>query len=111
MGILSHALLGNGELLTATINKYGDQVVSGGTSVPCRFRYITGIVKGQNSEANTTFDAIVWFEPEAGVNEGDIVTINSLYWRIERLVRATRLNDNTVLFIKAYVNKHDAVLS
>lgn len=108
MGILSHILAQNADLVTATVDKYGDQVPTAETSVKCRFRYITEIDRGNNAEAiDTSSEAIIWFEPTVDIIEGSIVKVESVYWRVERLVKARRLIGNTVEFLKAYVSRHE----
>jgi len=108
MGILSHAITQAGKLVEATIDKYGDQVASDETSVSCRFRYITQIDRTTNIEGvGTGNDAIIWFEPDVDVQEGSIINAEGAYWRVERLIRARRLSDSTVLFLKAFVNKYE----
>lgn len=108
MGILSHVLAQDAKLVTATVDKYGDQNPTAETSVKCRFRYITEIDRGNNAESvDTASDAIIWFEPTVDIVEGSIVKVDSVYWRVERLVKARRLTGNTVYFLKAFVSRHE----
>jgi|SRR3990172_7818409 len=105
MGILSHALTQTAEIVTTATNRYGDQIPSVLTELPCRFRYITDLDRRTNMEGVTTSDAIFHLEPDANVREGTILKIEDYYWRIDKLVRARRMGD-PVLFLKAFVKRH-----
>lgn len=108
MGILTHILKQTGELKTAVINIYGDEIPTGeGTEVSCRFRYITDLDRASNMEGINTADAIVWFEPNVSIAEGDIIKIDGEYWRINRLIKARRMSSSDVLFYKTLVKKHE----
>jgi hypothetical protein len=108
MGILSHVLAQDAKLVTATVDKYGDQNPTAETSVKCRFRYITQLDKGTHMEGiGTDNEAIIWFEPDVDIVEGSIVKVDSVYWRVDKLVKARKLTGNTIEFLKAFVNRHE----
>lgn len=105
--MLSHTYNQTANLIITSKDKYGDQKQTSQTSISCRFRYITEIENSVNRESEGAFDAIFWFAPETAVVEGSILQIESKYWRVNRLVRARRLTDTTVQFLKAYVKRHE----
>jgi hypothetical protein len=108
MGMLTHALKQDAEVVTTTTDEYGDQIVSSEVSVKCRFRYITQVDQADHAELiNAGSEAIIWFEPDASIEEGTIVKTNDVYWRVDRLVKARRLSGSQIHFLKAYVNRHE----
>lgn len=106
MGILDHALVQDGKIVTFTRDRHGDQIPQSETAIKCKFRYITEIDKQVNREGVESFDAIIWLSPDTNINEGDIVFVDGSYWRINRIVKARRLANATVLFLKCLVKKH-----
>lgn len=109
MGILTHALNQDAEILEITTDKHGDQVLGDSEDVKCRFRYVTELDKASNREGLTTADAIVWFEPDVTVQEGSIIKVENKYWRIDRLIKARKLENSTIYFLKAFVKAHAGI--
>jgi hypothetical protein len=107
MGIISHTLNQEAKIVTTTQDKHGDQISSSETSIKCRFRYITELDRNSNKEGLESFDAIVWFEPDANIQEASIIFADGKYWRINRLIKARRLSGSIVEFLKGFVKKHD----
>jgi hypothetical protein len=105
MGILSHAINESSTLIDARIDEYGDQLSYGTQVVKCRFRYITELDRNVNAEAIGS-DAIMWFEPDTNIAEGSIIFARGKYWRVDQLIIGRRLVDNTALFYKALVKRH-----
>lgn len=106
MGILSHAINESSQLVDARIDEYGDQLSYGTEMVKCRFRYITELDRNVNAEAINA-DAMMWFEPDTSVSEGSIIYARGKYWRVERVIAGRRLIDNTTLFYKVLVKRHE----
>lgn len=88
-----------------TRNAYGDYTANTYTQMPCHFRYINEVV---TSVPNETFqsDAMAWFEPDADVQEQDLLYIDNTFFRVEKLIRARKLRSNSVQFIKCWLQKH-----
>lgn len=107
MGILTHAITQNAQVIDARIDAYGDQLSYGTEAVMCRFRYITELDRNTNAEALGGAEAMIWFEPTVNISEASIIFADGKYWRIERLIKARRLTNPTVLFYKALVKSHD----
>jgi len=105
MGILTHILSEECELLTTSKTKYGDQEQTATTTVSCRFRYITNVDKNLNAEAINS-DATIWLDVDTDASEGQIVKYGGKYWRIDRLIKAHRFTSE-ILFTKAFVQRHD----
>lgn len=104
--MIDHALTQTGYIIPTTRDKYGDQVAGTPRAILCRFRYVTGIDRQLNAEAQTAIDAIIWVSGDEEIAEGTIVQVEGMYWRVDRLVKARKLSGSTVEFYKAYVNKH-----
>lgn len=105
--MLSHTFNQSAKLVVTSKDKYGDQKQTSETSISCRFRYITEVESNVNRESADAFDAIMWFSPDTAVVEGSILKIEDKYWRVNRLVRARRLVDTDIQFLKAFVKRHE----
>lgn len=106
MSIISHTLAQTAQIITTTTNFDGDQIQTATESILCRFRYVTEIDRTNNAESIDSADAIIWFEPTANISEGSIVLVDGHYWRVDSLVKARRLVGSTVMFLKAFVKRH-----
>jgi len=106
MSLISHVLQQDATKITTITDKYGDQLEDSNLPLKCRFRYITEIDNGTNQEGIRSGEAIIWFEPDADIQEGSIVEVDGKYWRVNRLIKARRLSGNAVEFLKAIVNNH-----
>lgn len=109
MGIISHILNQDAQVITTIKDKHGDQVIDSSIDTLCRFRYITDLDKGPNREGVTSSEAIIWFEPTENIVEGNIVKVDDKYWRVSKLIKARRMSGSNVEFLKAFVNKHEPV--
>jgi hypothetical protein len=107
--MIDHILNQEGFIVETTTDKHGDQVEDKLTPVRCRFRYITGIEKGINAEDFQGSNAMIWFAPDANIEEGSVVQVDSKYWRVDRLIRARKMSGSTVEFLKAFVKNHQLV--
>lgn len=107
MTLLTHIFKQVATIITVTTDGYGDQIPSIGESIMCRFRYFTEVDNNSHMEGVEASDAIIWVEPTANVSEGSIILVDGSYWRINRLVKARRINDNTIQFLKGFVKKHE----
>lgn len=94
--------------VSTTRNAYGDYVAGSQTALPCHFRYITSLVSTGSSEALQS-DAMAWFESDSGVVKGDILIIDDDGFKVERITKARRLRDTTVLFLKADLMKYGVI--
>jgi hypothetical protein len=93
---------------TITRNVYGDFVIGASTALPCHFRYITAVESTLGSEAVRS-DAMAWFEADSGIVKNDILEIDDEGWRVERVTKARRLRDTTVLFLKVDLLRHGMI--
>lgn len=82
-----------------TRNEYGDYTAGAETPLRCHFRYITDQITGQNNETIDA-DAMLWVEPNSGVDRETIIKFDNEYWRVERVIKARRLRSPEVQFIK-----------
>lgn len=87
--------------VTITRNKFGDLEYGTSQSMPCLFRDITTLQTSQGNREQVTVDGIFWFEPDSGVERGDIILFDSEYFRMDKVTEArSRVTDNRVHFIK-----------
>lgn len=105
MGTISHLLNQTLVIVETSTDRYGDQELVGQLSVPCRFRYITEVDKMTLAEAEAS-DAMVWVEPDAPIQSASILFIDEVYWRIDRMIKARKMDD-TVEFLKVYLSRHE----
>lgn len=91
-----------------TRNAYGDFIANGTTTLKCHFRYITEQVTSTSNETIQS-DAMAWFEPDSGIEKKDIVTIDGQHFRVERVIKARRLRDAQVVFIKVELLKYGRI--
>lgn len=91
-------------IITSTTDRHGDQTETSRKATKVRFRYITDVDKGINSEGLRS-DAIIWFDKDEDVSEGTLVEVDDAMWRIERLIKARKMTEE-VQFLKAFVERH-----
>jgi len=91
-----------------TRNAYGDFIASTSTALPCHFRNITTQVSTDSNQMIQS-DAQAWFEPDSGIVKEDIIEIDGEHFRVERLVKARRLRNPNVLFIKVDLLKYGVI--
>lgn len=91
-----------------TRNAYGDYTATSSTAIPCHFRYINEIDSNADNE-QLQFDGLAWFDGSASISENDIVQIEGEHFRIERLIKARRLRNPTVLFLKCFLQRYGVI--
>jgi len=94
--------------LTTTRNKYGDYVSSDETELNCHFREITELQHNELADGVQS-DAMAWFEPDSGIERGDVIKFESVYYKVERLTQARRLRSTAVQFIKVSLMKYGPI--
>jgi hypothetical protein len=94
--------------VTTTRNAYGDFIASASTPLSCHFRYITNQISGSDNEMIQS-DAMAWFEADSGVDREDIITFEGEHFRVERVIKARRLRETTVQFIKVELLKYGLI--
>lgn len=100
-------------LLTAykvetTTNAYGDRITGATTELKCHVRLIT-MLSTTSSNEQVDCDALMWFEPDSGVQRGDIIKFENEHYRVERLTEARRLRSPEVQFIKCEMLKYGTI--
>lgn len=94
--------------VTTTRTGYGDYVASGETALACHFRYITEQVTSSPNETINS-DALAWFEPDSGIDRKDIIKFEGEHFRVERVIKARRLRDPNVQFIKVELLRYGVI--
>jgi len=106
--MITHLLNQTFRKISYVTNVSGDLVKTATTYYLCRFRYITLINKGANQESLDS-QAQIWFEPEANILEGDIGEVDGKMWRINKLIKARKM-DSSVRFLKTEVYAYELPL-
>lgn len=106
MTIVDHMLTQNATIFETETDRHGDQQVTSSVSEKVRFRYITEIDKGNYSEGLSTADAMIWLKQDTAAKEASIIYVDNKYWRVDKLIKARRLTNPTVLFNKALVTAY-----
>ena len=52
---------------------------------------------------------MAWFEPDSGVEKEDVLLIDNENFRVERVIKARRLRDSSVQFIKVELLKYGLI--
>jgi hypothetical protein len=94
--------------VTSTRNAYGDYVAGAKTAIVCHFRNVSNIVTTNGSEAFQS-DAMAWFEPDSGIVKNDVLIIDDDGWIVERVIKARKLRDSSVQFIKVDLMKYGVI--
>lgn len=85
--------------VNTTRNAYGDFIASTSASYKCHIREINQVITTSNDETVQS-DAMAWFEPDADIQEQDIIKFEDTHYRVERITKARRLRNPAVLFLK-----------
>ena len=98
--------------VATSLNSYGEYAHTGSAEslLVCHFREITQLVENANQETVQS-DAMGWFNPDASISIGAIFRFSDEEYRVIRLVRARRLSNTAVQFIKVYFEKTKEVVS
>lgn len=91
-----------------TRNAYGDYTATTSTALQCHFREINEQTTTENSEYIQS-DAMAWFEPDSGVDRKDILKIEGMHYRVERVIKARKLRSTNVEFIKCDLLKYGPI--
>jgi hypothetical protein len=102
-------MLHTAQVITHTRNAYGDYVATASTTIKCHFRFINEMITTGYNEAVQS-DAMAWFEPDSGIVRESLVRIDGDYYRVEKVIKARKLRNPNVQFIKAYL-AHYGVIS
>jgi len=89
-----------------TRNQYGDDVFGATTTMACLYRDISDLSRGNSNREEVNIDGLLWFGPSVVINKADIFSVNSQFYRVERVIVARdRLRTNTIKFYKCEVSK------
>lgn len=93
--------------VSTTRNAYGDFTAGAETALACHFRYITEQISNNNEYIES--DAMAWFEPDSGIDRKDIIKFEGEHFRVERVIKARKLRDPNVQFIKTELLKYGPI--
>lgn len=91
-----------------TRNAYGDYLTTTEIYVKCHFREINQLVT-DNNDQTVQSDAMAWFEPDSGIDKGSILHIEGEYYRVERIIKARKLHNPNVQFLKCELLKYGII--
>lgn len=112
--MLGHAFTQSVQLIPTVIDGYRNVVYDSGsyTTIKCKFRNILSIdYSGGTNIEGITSDAMAWFAPDTVIQKGDIIIADGDYFRVEKIVKARKMVDATVQFLKVSLQKHKQVVS
>jgi hypothetical protein len=110
MSQITRILLQTWKRVEFTTNFDSDQIPTSYEDIKCKFRYITELEVGDHQELVSSAEAIAWFEPNASIQEGSIGLVDGKYWRVDSLVKARRLLNSNIVFLKAYLKRHELAI-
>ena len=94
--------------IVSTRNAYGDFLPTSEIELACHFREITQVSTNSSTEVYDS-DAVAWLEADSGVEKQDILKINGVFFRVERVIKARKLRSPVVQFIKVDLLKYGAI--
>lgn len=106
MSLLDHALQQDAMVFETEDDIYGTQIVTDAYHEKVRFRYITEIDKATNIEGLMSPEAMIWFGVNTHAKESSIVRVDGRDWRVDKLVKARRLQGPNIFFYKGFVTAH-----
>ena len=98
------------ELVTQAANDYGDTIEGVTQSLPCRWRDITLVRRGNHMDGSDA-SSLVHLPPTASVARGSVLKYNGEYYQVETITLARRLGSMDVQFIKCEVNVYSLGIS
>lgn len=93
--------------ITTTTNDYGDRIAGAQVAIKCHFRHITQHVYENNETVQC--DAMAWFEPDSGIVRNTLIKFEGEHFRVEKVIKARRLHNPNVVFIKTELLKYGTI--
>jgi len=87
------------QIVTVTRDEWSDYTEDTSTSIKCHFRQIDTTRRMTHSVENDA-DAMIWFAADANVEKDTIIRFDDVDYQVERIVKARRLGESTVQFLK-----------
>ena len=91
-------------------NAYGDYTETSRVTENCRFREITTMRRSAHQEVNDS-DATIWLRPATVATKGCLLIFEGVYYQVERLTKARKLDDAEVHFVKCDLKITDVNIS
>lgn len=108
MSVLDHAFVQVCRKMDVTLDQFGQKVYNSGTNLVCKFREILSFEQNTN-QSDISSDAMAWFKADSGIQKGDIFLIDGNYYIVQRAVKARRIDNSTILFIKTELQKFKVI--
>lgn len=109
--MLEHAFVTPAYKHTVVRNAYGDMTSDGNvTTYHCRIRENSQLFKDGELEEVIT-DATAWFPTTTPITENDIFEIDSIYYRVYRILKAKRLGETDIQFKKVVLQRVQPLVS
>lgn len=90
---------------------YGDILdIENSEVIPCRFRYNSSYVRGANQQTKDT-SAMIWVASSSGISRSTYILYDGVYYKVERIIKARRLGETEVQFIKCELNEVNIAVS
>jgi hypothetical protein len=98
------------ELIQTSTNDFGDQIEGVTQTLPCRWRDITLVRRGNHMD-NSDASSLVHLPPTAPVHRGAVLKYRGEYYQVETINFARRLGETDIQFIKCEVNVYSLGIS
>lgn len=98
------------ELIQTSRNDFGDEVEGVTAIVPCRWRDITLVRRGNHMD-NSDSSSLVHVPAMTPVHRGGVLKYNGEYYQIDEITFARRLGEMEVQFIKCQVSVYSLGVS
>lgn len=98
-------------LYSLTTDEYNNIRSTNPVSTTCWFREINNLDVGNIGREEESADAMAWFRPSETISEGDVLTCQDKSYRIIQVIQARRLGEETIQFIKTFLERFDSFVS
>jgi len=97
-------------IVSATQNAYLEYTAGAETAVKCDFRRINEVTIGGNNQQIQS-DAMAWFEPDVGIDQGTIIKFKGEHYRVIETIdgRDLEATGAPVIFIKTRLQKYGVI--
>lgn len=98
-------------LYTQTVDEYNDIRTTNSVSTTCWYRDNNSVDAGTVNREQESSDGMAWFKPAEVVSPGDVLTVDGQSYRIMKVIKARRLGQTSIQFVKCYLERFDSFIS
>ena len=101
--MLDNYLVQTCELITTSIDDFGQRIYASAATLNCRWRDIPSVQRDSHHESSSA-DSMVWFAADEVVTKGSILRFDGNYYEVERITKARKLGGTAIQFLKCDVS-------